>query len=109
MPTVDFCGYKCGYEMVIGISAIACIVGLLLLPNHQELKTEAQETEAALLKMTFSYWLVYCVAFTVEKMFLPLAEVLIISLKITTALSYFLTFSCILSLPLYKFAVHDED
>jgi hypothetical protein len=28
------------------------------------------------------------------------------TLKITTALSYFLTFSCILSLPLHRFAVH---
>jgi hypothetical protein len=27
-------------------------------------------------------------------------------LRITTALSYFLTFSCVLSLPLHKFAVH---
>lgn len=105
MPTVDFCAY----EMVIAISAIACIVGLLLLPNHQELTTEAEETEATLLKMTFCYWLVYCGAVTIEKIFLPSAELLIFSLKITTALSYFLTFSCILSLPLYKFAVHDEE
>ena len=52
-----------------------------------------QETEQSLLTMSFAYWLVYCIAFGMEKVFLFNWEAVIITLRITTALSYFLTFS----------------
>jgi len=94
------------HEFVVAVSSVACVVGLFLL-NHQEAqRNDFEETEETLLKMSFSYWLVYCAAFGVEKIVVPNWEALSMSLKITTTLSYFLTFSCILSLPLYKFAVH---
>ncbi|MBD2666850.1 hypothetical protein B6N60_01069 [Richelia sinica FACHB-800] len=94
------------HDFVVAVSFVACIVGLLLLWGNQQKQDEAQETEQILLRMSFSYWLVYCVAFGIEKLVLPSYEGLAMTLKITTALSYFLTFSCILSLPLHKFAVH---
>jgi hypothetical protein len=98
------------HEVVVAVSFVACIAGLFLLREDKQQKEEAQETEEILLRMSFAYWLVYCVAFGVEKMVLPHWETLVMTLRITTALSYFLTFSCILSLPLHKFAVrHVEE
>lgn len=102
MPTVNlFC-----HEFVVAISSIACIVGLWLLKDDNQAIDDFQATEESLLRMSFAYWLVYCIAFGIEKVFLFDGEAVMITLRITTALSYFLTFSCILSLPLHKFAVH---
>ncbi|MBN3958455.1 MAG: hypothetical protein V7L22_30810 [Nostoc sp.] len=94
------------HEFVVAVSFVACIIGLLLLWDGQQQTNDVEETERILFRMSFSYWLVYCVAFGLEKMVLPNWESLLMTLKITTALSYFLTFSCIVSLPLHKFAVH---
>lgn len=95
------------HQFFIALSFIACIMGLWLLRNIPQETDESEETEVVLLRMSFTYWLVYCIAFTCEQ-FLTSSqwEGLIMTLKITTALAYFLTFSCILSLPLYKLAVH---
>ncbi|WP_397326954.1 hypothetical protein [Nostoc sp. FACHB-110] len=94
------------HEFVVAVSFVACILGLVLLWDSKQAKDDMEETEKILFRMSFSYWLVYCVAFALEKLILPEWEAVVMSLKITTALSYFLTFSCILSLPLHKFAVH---
>ncbi|MBE9206334.1 hypothetical protein IQ244_07370 [Nostoc sp. LEGE 06077] len=94
------------HEFVVAVSFGACVLGLILLWDGKQPKDDIEETEKILFRMSFSYWLVYCVAFALEKVILPDWESVMISLKITTALSYFLTFSCILSLPLHKFAVH---
>ncbi|WP_172641452.1 hypothetical protein [Nostoc sp. PCC 7107] len=94
------------HEFVVAVSFGACILGLVMLWDGKHPKDDIEETEKILLRMSFSYWLVYCVAFALEKVILPDWESVIVSLKITTVLSYFLTFSCILSLPLHKFAVH---
>ncbi|HLO85723.1 MAG TPA: hypothetical protein VK203_12055 [Nostocaceae cyanobacterium] len=104
MHTVNiFC-----HGSVVAVSSVACIAGLLLLWDKKKPQDNAQETEEILLRMSFSYWLVYCAAFGIEKLFAPCWEGLSMTLKITTALSYFLTFSCVLSLPLHKFAVHEQ-
>jgi hypothetical protein len=101
MHTVNlFC-----HGFVVAVSSIACIVGLVLLRDCKQQKNEATETEEILLRMSFSYWLVYCIAFGIEKVLVPNWEELTMTLRITTALSYFLTFSCVLSLPLHKFSV----
>ncbi|MCW5313638.1 hypothetical protein GTQ43_07410 [Nostoc sp. KVJ3] len=94
------------HEFVVAVSCVACIIGLLLLWESKQQRNDVEETEVILFRMSFTYWLVYCVAFGIEKIILPEWESVVMTLKITTALSYFLTFSCILSLPLHKFAVH---
>ncbi|MEH1792555.1 MULTISPECIES: hypothetical protein [unclassified Nostoc] len=94
------------HESVVAVSFVACILGLVLLWDSKQQKSDVEETEVILFRMSFTYWLVYCVAFGIEKIILPEWESVVMTLKITTALSYFLTFSCILSLPLHKFAVH---
>lgn len=93
------------HEFLVAISFVACIFGLMLLRDSKSQKDDIEETELILFRMSFTYWLVYCVAFGIDKIALPEWETIQMSLKITIALSYFLTFSCILSLPLHRFAV----
>jgi hypothetical protein len=97
------------HEFVVAVSFVACIVGLILLWNSKQQNDDAEETELILFRMSFSYWIVYCVTFGIEKIVLPNWEPLVMTLKITAALSYFLTFSCILSLPLHKFAIRQVE
>ncbi|WP_420485291.1 hypothetical protein [Iningainema tapete] len=93
------------HDSVVALSFLACIAGLFLLWDCKQNKANIEETERVLFRMSFSYWLVYCITFGIQKMVVTDWEIAILSLKITTALSYFLTFSCIVSLPLHKLAV----
>ncbi|NJL61418.1 MAG: hypothetical protein HC903_05795 [Methylacidiphilales bacterium] len=97
------------HDVFVAVSSIACLAGLTLLWNHSPSNDEAEETERILFRMSFSYWLVYCIAFAVQKLLIPDWENAIATLRLTTALSYLLTFSCILCLPLHKFAVHEVE
>jgi peptidoglycan biosynthesis protein MviN/MurJ (putative lipid II flippase) len=98
------------HNFAVVASSVACILGLLLMWDSNKPKNDAEETEQILVKMSFSYWLVYCISFGIQKAILPDWHNLLVTLKITAALSYFLTFSCILSLPLHKFSMrHIED
>ncbi|MDB9374219.1 hypothetical protein BDGGKGIB_04524 [Nodularia sphaerocarpa UHCC 0038] len=97
------------HESVVAVSFVACIAGLLLLWDRKQPKDNLEETEKILFRMSFSYWLVYCCAFGLEKLILPDWETVLMSVKITIALSYFLTFSCVLSLPLHKFSVRQVE
>ena len=94
------------HEFFVAISFFACILGLILLWDNKSETESSEDTEIILFRMSFSYWLVYCFAFGIEKLVLPEWDIVITTLRITTALSYFLTFSCIVSLPLHRFAVH---
>lgn len=92
------------------LSFAACIAGLFLLLDAKDPQAnDLEETEEILLRMSFTYWLVYCVAFGIQKIVLPDWEMVLLSLKITCALSYFLTFACILCLPLHRFAVRQVE
>jgi peptidoglycan biosynthesis protein MviN/MurJ (putative lipid II flippase) len=97
------------HEFLVAVSSVACIAGLLLLWGTKPGQDDIEETEQILLRMSFTYWLVYCVAFGIDKIALPEWEAIQMTLKITTALAYFLTFSCILSLPLHRFAVRQVE
>ncbi len=105
MPSVNFICHN----FFVAVSFVACIIGLFLLWDNKQQKNDADATEAILFRMTFCYWLVYCVAFGIEKLIFPHWEAIHMTLRITTALSYFLTFSCIVSLPLHKFAVRQVE
>jgi hypothetical protein len=108
MQTLTFLNW---HSAIVVLSFAASIAGLVLLSDVKDWEaSELEETEAILFRMSFAYWLVYCVAIGIQKLALPDWEILLLSLKITTALSYFLTFACILCLPLHKFAVrHVEE
>jgi hypothetical protein len=90
---------------VVGASFVACIAGLILLfTTHRKPSDEVEATDLILLMMSFTYWLVYCVAFGLQKLVSSNWEMMLFSLKLTTIITYFLTFTCILSLPLHRFA-----
>jgi hypothetical protein len=99
------------HDYLVLISFAACIAGLLLLYNGKQTQVDdLEETEHSLFSMSFSYWMVYCVAASIQKLCLPEWDIVLLSLKLTAAFSYFLTFSCVLSLPLTRLAVrHVED
>ncbi len=93
------------HDYLILISVAASIAGLLLLYSGNKTQIDESEATQALLGMSFAYSLVYCVTVGIQKIWLPESEIIQSSLKITAAISYFLTFACILSLPLSRFAV----
>jgi len=64
---------------------------------------ELEETEQTLFKMSFTYWIVYCVAFYSENRstdWNPAAE-----FEDNCCPVLLLTFACVLCLPLHRFAV----
>lgn len=97
------------HDLVVILSFAACIAGLFLLADTKYQVNELEETEQILFRMSFAYWMVYCVAFGIQKLALPDWEIMLLSLKLTAALSYFLTFSCIVCLPLHRFSVRQVE
>jgi len=92
------------------VSFLACIIGLFLLSDANKIQTnDLEETEQVLFRMSFAYWMVYCIAIAVQGMTLPDWEIVLLSSKLTAALSYFLTFACIVCLPLHRFAVRQVE
>ncbi|MBW4519996.1 MAG: hypothetical protein KME16_09905 [Scytolyngbya sp. HA4215-MV1] len=90
---------------IIGASFVACIAGLtLIFSTSSKPADEIEATDRILLMMSFTYWLVYCVAFGLQKLVAADWEMVLFSLKLTTIMTYFLTFTCVLSLPLHRFA-----
>jgi hypothetical protein len=95
------------HHCAVSISLFAALsgLGLLWLPSLLKQPETLEETERILLLMSFSYWLVYCVVFLVQKAPFPAEwEVFRTSLKMTTAITYFFTAACVISLPLTHFA-----
>lgn len=91
-------------------SLFAALAGLLLAYTANQAPEETLDpTERVLLIMSFSYWLVYCLAFGLQKLPLPDSEFLTLSLKLTTLITYFLTFASIVCIPLNRFASRQVD
>lgn len=98
------------HENLVILSFAACIAGLWLLSNgNKTQENELEETEQTLFKMSFTYWLVYCIAFGMQKIAPNEWEIVLLSLKLTAALSYFLTFACVVCLPLHRLAVRQVE
>lgn len=93
------------HDSLILVSLAACIAGIWLLFNSKQQADQLEETEEVLFRMSFTYWIVYCISCLIQKMVLPDWEILLLSLRLTAALSYFLTFACVVCLPLHRFAV----
>jgi hypothetical protein len=84
------------------ISWLAAIAGLVLLNPLKKTDADFDPTERVLCMMVFAYWLVYCTAKAIQPMILPQWEVALLSVKLMGVLSYLLTFTCVLSLPLHR-------
>lgn len=86
-------------------SFFASVLGLYVLCNKKQAETEdADIADQVLFSMAFAYWIVHCVAIGAQKWICPDWEVFMLSLKWTGVISYLLTFSCALSLPLHRIA-----
>ena len=95
------------HDYLVMISFGASIAGLVLLGDRRNSQPTDDRTlsEEILIKMSFTYWTVYCISVFGLKLHLPEDSWLFLSLKLTTVLSYLLTASSILSLPLQRMAV----
>lgn len=94
------------HNYLVLVSFIAAIAGLSLLFafSSQTPKSESEATEEKLMRMTFSYWMIYCISVGIQKVHLPEWELLASSLRLATVVSYLLTFTCIITLPLHHIA-----
>ncbi|HEY9848607.1 MAG TPA: hypothetical protein V6D28_04050 [Leptolyngbyaceae cyanobacterium] len=94
------------HDYLVVISFIGSIAGILLLNTGKQTQAnQLTETEQMLMLLSFTCWTVYCFAVGTQKLFLPKCEIFLTNLQITAAIAYFLTFCCILSLPLHRFSV----
>ncbi|MEG4283222.1 hypothetical protein QUB68_08845 [Microcoleus sp. A006_D1] len=95
------------HDYLVMVSFVASIAGLVLLGDNGTSGPADDRTlsEEILIKMSFTYWIVYCISVFGLKLHLPEDSWLLHSLKLTTVLSYLLTASSILSLPLQRMAV----
>lgn len=95
------------HDYLVMVSFVASIAGLVLLGDRRNSQPTDDRTlsEEILIKMSFTYWTVYCISVFGLKLHLPEDSWLLLSLKLTTVLSYLLTASSILSLPLQRMAV----
>lgn len=92
-------------DILVFLSFNACILGLLILTSQKPgQQTDLEETDKMLFLMSFTYWAVYCTAYSIQKIVPGDWEVFLLSMKLTTVITYFLTFTCVLSLPLHKMA-----
>lgn len=99
MPNVSW------HDYLVFISFLACIAGLFLLFNPDKTQVEKMSCdEQMLLEMSFTYWIIYCITVGMQKLELSHWEILLLSLKLTAVISYLLTFSCVLTLPLHRLA-----
>ena len=104
------------HDYILMISFVAAIAGLLLLGDIRNsamtddspgdsFAADRTLSEEILIKMSFTYSIVYCISVFALKLQLPEESWLLHSLKLTTVLSYLLTASSILSLPLQRMTI----
>jgi len=86
-------------------SFFASVLGLFVLFNQKQKQTEDSEiADKVLFSMAFAYWIVHCIAIGAQKWICPDWTTCLLSLKWTAVISYLLTFSSALSLPLHRIA-----
>ncbi|MFE1748727.1 hypothetical protein [Coleofasciculus sp. H7-2] len=98
------------HEYLLFVSFVGSIAGLFLLSAGKPTQVdELEETEQILLTMSFTYWIVYCVVVGILKFSQPEWDILLMSLKLTAAFSYLLTFTSVLTLPLHRMSVRQVE
>ncbi|MBW4578620.1 MAG: hypothetical protein KME42_03480 [Tildeniella nuda ZEHNDER 1965/U140] len=98
------------HDYLMILSFFASIAGTALLFNGTQAdESDWETTDRVLMLMTFTYWMVYCLATGVQHFILPQWEVLLWSVKLTGVLAYLLTAACMLSLPLHRVAIRQPE
>lgn len=103
------------HDYLVMVSCVASIAGLVLLGDSTATDSETPAGERALseeilIKMSFTYSIVYSISALGLNFPLPEDSIVLLSLKFSTVMSYLLTASSILSLPLQRMTVrHIEE
>lgn len=97
------------HDYLVLVSFVAAIAGFFLALTAKKSKEPLEATERVLLMMSFTYWIVYCLAQGLQKIPLPDWEILVLGLKFTALIAYFLTFASIVCLPLHRIASQQVD
>lgn len=103
---MDLYGWQ---DIITLISALACVVGLVVLLAFRQAPADSlEEADQQLMGMVFAYWLVHCLAIGVIRFHWLDSEFLLSSVKVTSALTYFLTWASVFSLPLHRISTVRE-
>lgn len=102
------------HDYLVMVSCVASIAGLVLLgePTATGSPKPADEkalSEEILIKMSFTYSIVYSISALGLNFPLPEDSIVLLSLKFSTVLSYLLTAASILSVPLQRMAVRQVE
>lgn len=98
------------HDYLVMVSFAASVAGLVLVRDRKSKPADDRTlSEEMLIEMSFTYWIVYCISVAGLKFHLPEDSWLLLSLKLSTVLSYLLTASSILSLPLQRMAVRQVE
>ena len=98
------------HDYLMMLSFVCAIAGLaLLLLEKTANETDAEVADRVLFMMSFAYWLVYCISAAALKLIQPEWEILVLSVKLTGVLSYLLTATCVMSLPLHRVSVQQTE
>ena len=92
------------HESLKLLSFFASVLGLYIVVNRKSEQDDAGAADQTLFAMSFAYWIVHLVAVSAQKWIAPDWDVFMLSLKWTAVISYLLTFSCALSLPMHRFS-----
>ncbi|AGY59706.1 hypothetical protein GKIL_3460 [Gloeobacter kilaueensis JS1] len=96
-------------DTIIYLSFLACIAGLVLVfAFRRTAPSELEQVDEGLFAMIFAFWIVYCATVIVVRLDWLESEWIVRSLRLTSALSYFLTWASVLSLPLHRIAAVRE-
>ncbi|MBW4443174.1 MAG: hypothetical protein KME10_18430 [Plectolyngbya sp. WJT66-NPBG17] len=97
--------YSIWHDYLNLASFFASVLGLYILLYKKQAQSEDSDiADEVLFSMAFAYWIVHCIAIGAQKWVSPDWATCLLSLKWTAVISYLLTFSCALSLPLHRIA-----
>jgi hypothetical protein len=98
-------------DLLTIISAIACIAGLgIIFGLRQRPGNEAEANDEYMFAAVFTYWLVHCLTVGLMRMdWQGGGEVWTLSLKMLSALTYFVTWASVLCLPLQRISVREME
>ena len=102
------------HDYLVMVSCVASIAGLVLLGDRTATDSphpadEKALNEEILIKMSFTYSIVYSISALGLNFPLPEDSIVLLSLKFSTVLSYLLTAASILSVPLQRMAVRQVE
>lgn len=96
MPTLAW------HDGVLLLSCVTSLVGLCWVCQSPIAEpTEAEAAQETMVRLTFVYWMVYCLAHWASQLCDGSPHPVACSLRLMTLFAFLLTFCCVFSLPLH--------